>query len=460
MQPKYDQASPQSIEAFGKRLVNGTLRTVEGARKMPLHDLKRKIGTGGKSLFGALVEEYYYDIHPGNASLPDFPEAGVELKTTPVKRLQSSEYSAKERLVLGIINYITEKDKTFESSSFYTKNSKLMVISYVHQDDTEVGDLSVKMARLIEFEKLPAEDQKIIREDWEKIAKKIREGKAHEISEGDTLYLGACTKSDTSATLRAQIGAEKAKPRAYSFKGGYMTALIRRDLEGVPSDDERAVKHDEEKKPQTFEEIVVSKFDQFLNKTVEEIAEILKSDINMEDKANIATLARRMMGVKGKEISEFEAAEVSMKTVRLEMDGKPEQHMSFPAFKFKEIINQRWDSEDGELIPRAEFRNQIEKRFFLVVFQRDKSGDQRLKKVMFWTMPYEDMLEAEKVWKAAARNIRNEELDHLPGITENRVAHVRPHGRDGDDLDETQSGNKKTKQCFWLRNTYIASIVK
>lgn len=32
-------------------------------------------------------------------------EAGVELKATPFKKLKSGKYSAKERLVLNIINY-------------------------------------------------------------------------------------------------------------------------------------------------------------------------------------------------------------------------------------------------------------------------------------------------------------------------------------------------------------------
>lgn len=51
----------------------------------------------------------------------------------------------------------------------------------------------------MELEK--SEDLKQIEEDWNLIIKKIRDGKAHEISEADTMYLGACTKGSLENNL-------------------------------------------------------------------------------------------------------------------------------------------------------------------------------------------------------------------------------------------------------------------
>lgn len=48
-------------------------------------------------------------------------EAGVELKATPFKKLKSGKYSAKERLVLNIINYEKVAEEQFEESSFLYK---------------------------------------------------------------------------------------------------------------------------------------------------------------------------------------------------------------------------------------------------------------------------------------------------------------------------------------------------
>ena len=338
MEQTYDKSDAQSIEAFGKRLVNGTLRTITGVRRIPLLDLGRRIYAHGRGSFGELVETFYYDIHPGNASAPDFPEAGVELKTTPIKQLRTAQYSAKERLVLGLINYKEESEKKFETSTFFLKNRRLMMISYLSDPNAMVGDLCVKIAKLIDFEKLPQEDQMIIREDWEKINKKIRDGKAHELSEGDTLYLGACTKSVDSSILKSQVGDILAKPRAYSFKSGYMTELVRRELGSTALEDEKLMKPSEVGQPLSFEELVTKRFQPFIGKTVKEISKSVGKGLNKTSKDYYASLARRMMGVKGARVLEFDAAEVSMKTIQLKCDGMPKEHMSFPAFKYKEIV--------------------------------------------------------------------------------------------------------------------------
>lgn len=63
--------------------------------------------------------------------------------------------------------------------------------------------------------------------DFEIIVEKIRNGKAHELSEGDTLYLGAAPKAATSRDRRKQpFSAELAKPRAFAFKNSYMTYVL------------------------------------------------------------------------------------------------------------------------------------------------------------------------------------------------------------------------------------------
>ena len=51
--------------------------------------------------------------------------------------------------------------------------------------------------------------------------------------------------------------------------------------------------------------------------------------------------------------------------------------------------------------------------------------------------------------------IRNKEYE-----IENRVSHVRPHGKNSSDTLELPDGRFMTKQCFWLNNTYIRSQIE
>jgi len=87
----YDPSDPASIEAYAKRLVGHCLRDM-----LPLDEQITYQSGVGKGGLGDLVERGYFGINPGNISQPDFTEAGVELKTTPAKRV-GKRLRAKER---------------------------------------------------------------------------------------------------------------------------------------------------------------------------------------------------------------------------------------------------------------------------------------------------------------------------------------------------------------------------
>lgn len=88
---------------------------------------------------------------------------------------------------------------------------------------------------------------------------------------------------------------------------------------------------------------------------------------------------------------------------------------------------------------------------------------------MFWNIPNKDLEQVHIVWQKTVQTIRNGVrltqtkqgvTNNLPKKTENRVAHVRPHGRDGSDKLLLPDGRMMTKQCFWLNNTYIQEQIQ
>lgn len=170
----YDLKDPISIKAYAKHLENKTLRQLFG------DDLQNNYS--GKGKLGQLLEELYFNYKPNSNSEPDFIEAGLELKTTPLKKISKGLVS-KERLVFNIINFEEEYKYSFEKSSFWKKNKLLLLIFYLHEKDKLDIDYVFKIVRLWRF---PITDLKIIIDDWKTIVSKIKEGKAHEISEGDT----------------------------------------------------------------------------------------------------------------------------------------------------------------------------------------------------------------------------------------------------------------------------------
>ncbi len=68
----------------------------------------------------------------------------------------------------------------------------------------------------------------VILEDYNRIVEKIKQGKAHELSESDGNYLSTCTKgAGKGKDFRIQPFSDTlAKQRAWELKSSYMTYLI------------------------------------------------------------------------------------------------------------------------------------------------------------------------------------------------------------------------------------------
>ena len=415
----------------------------------------------GKGNFGQILEKFYFGYDPNSNSEADFFEIGMELKTSPLKQLRNNEYRSKERLVLNIINYIEVVNQKFEESDFWKKNANILLIFYLHQAGYDILDYLIK---LVDEWNFPITDMEIIKKDWELIKQKIADGKAHELSEGDTFYLGACTKgANANSTRKQPFNDIPAKQRAYSLKQGYVNhiiASIANEATGVYG---KLIPSVAVAKKQTIEEVVISKFNPYYGKTIEQILTSTGVELNTTAKSFYANLTKAILGIElDKEIEEFEKAEIIVKTVRLKENNLPKEDISFPNFKYEEIVNEEWDDSN--------FKNILEHKFLFVFFQIENE-QLDLRKVKFWNMPYADILEAEKVWaktkeivskgKIVKEVIGTTRYTNFPNKSFNSVSHVRPHATNAADTyplptkDKLTKAKEYTKHCFWLNNTYV-----
>jgi DNA mismatch repair protein MutH len=459
MKLPYNPNDKNSIIEYAQRLKNKSLRQACN------HEILEH-NYSGKGNFGQILEKFYFGYEPNSNAEADFAQIGMELKSSPLKKLQNDEYRSKERLVLNIINYVNVVNQNFETSDFLKKNASILLVFYLHNADYDILDYLIKLVGEWCFS---STDLEIIKKDWEIIRNKIEEGKAHELSEGDTFYLGACTKGGKGGNPRPQPkNTILAKQRAYSFKQGYVNHIIASISKGSDDVYGKLIPNAQVAKKHTIEEIVISKFTPFYGKTQEEIIDILQIKINTNAKGFYASLTKAILGIKlDSEIEEFKKAEIIVKTVRLKENNLPKEDISFPNFKYEEIINDNWDDSD--------FKNILEHKF-LFVFFKFENGKLILKKVKFWNMPYSDLIEVEKVWTrtkeiVASGDIVKEikfdkngsprRLTNFPNKDFSSIAHVRPHAKDSYDVYPLPAIAKLTKQyeytkhCFWLNNTYV-----
>ena len=419
-----------------------------------------------KGSLGMLIEEEGFSYGINSDSSPDFPVAGIELKVTPYKENKNGTLSAKERLVLNIINYMKEVNVDFYNSSFWKKNENLLILFYKYIEGVEKGDYEITYQLLYNF---PQEDLIIIKQDWETIVAKIRLGHAHEISEADTLYLAACTKGKNSLSVREQPYSDTdAKQRAYSLKSSYMTQLVRKYV--AKHDVPNLLTLDELKQKKSFEMIIQDKIKVYYGKSQNELAELF--GLNIRAKNVNELIVSKILGIKGRvsRTEEFLKANIEVKTIRVEENGSIKESMSFPAFKYGDIYQQKWEESD--------FYNLLfSTKFFFVIFYK-KGEDYILHSIKLWNVPLIHINnEAKEVFNNTKELISLGRIIELiqpnqkvktffAGTSFNGKFHVRPHGTNKHDTydlpvrDLLTGRTQHTKQCFWINSKYLETIIK
>lgn len=160
--PGYDKADRASILGHAAKLTGHMLSDFSELNMdaAPAHV---------KGYFGQALETFYFEIENNSSPLPDFPEAGIELKSTPLKNTRKGLVS-KERLVLGIIDYMKVTHEGSWHDVFERKNGDLLIVFYRYEPD--VPFYHFEIVKVVEWT-FPEEDLRIMKEDWSKIEEYI-----------------------------------------------------------------------------------------------------------------------------------------------------------------------------------------------------------------------------------------------------------------------------------------------
>jgi len=469
----YDKTDPRSIYEYAIPLIDHTLREIVGDSAVA------GFNASNKGELGQMVEELYYHYKPNSSPEPDFREAGVELKTTGLKKLKDFTLQIKERLVVDMINYNEVVHQTFEMSLFYKKFRLLLLLFYLYEKDIEQFD---RYFLYVVLWKIPEKDLLIIKNDYEVIVNKIKQGNAHLLSEGDTEYLGACRKGNKKSKLRKQPNSEILAPgRAFSLKPAYMRTV----LEFIKDSKKKAVINFDyqDKAPQivtaaelqndSFESIVLRRFDDYKGLSYEQLCSKIgkRYDTAKHKYASIAD--RIVMGdfKKANSSEEFKKAGLQLKTIRVEADGNINEAMSFENINYSEVYEtDEWiDSRLYEIFSG---------RFLFAIFRADggkieyhnKNGKlvtentYAFDKAFFWTMPVDDLALAETYWEHIRQTIlANHIHPNYFNSPQNERFHVRPKGKNSSDLainPNNPDGEKVKKYCYWFNRDYVKEIVR
>lgn len=472
---EYHTAS--QVYARGRQLEGMTFRDVLSLGIAPEGVAREYNSRRYKGGMGTLIEERFFGYRANSDREADFAEAGIELKATCIDRRKNGSDVAGERLVLTMIPYDEEPPGSLYDSHLWHKCQSILLVWY--RRDRTLDPYDQRIEHVVLFTP-PERDMCIIERDYALITEMVREGRAEELSESLTSYLGACTKGATAAkSMRDQVlyaPGRKARARAFSYKQSYMNYVLHHYVMGEP-EAESVVGDPRELERQSLEQHVM----RMINAHVGESDRDLCSMLGIEytgNKAQWTTIAYRLLGIRGDRAAEFEKAGIRVRTLRPESDGER-------LVESAPVLN----IDFMELVEESDWENSAlrglltDMRYLFVVFQKD--GERTvLRGCKVWGMPERDLDgPVRECWRrtrdAVARGValvprkssngRVNYSNDLPKISDGLVIHVRPRAaraayklEDGTiigdverDAEELPDGRWMTRQAFWLNNSYL-----
>jgi len=453
----YDKTSRESILKYALNIYKKSFNQLYYEHKFTLPEENHK--NTNKGALGEIIEKHLFNLPKNNKKEADFKEAELELKVTPVKELKDGSITSKERLSLSMIDYNEIINETWDNNSLFKKIKYILLMFYLYEEEKEVEDYIFELIKIWSPSKA---DLLRIEKDWNIIKEKINRGEAHKLSEGDTMYLAASTKGGAKTKPREQPNnIIKAKPRGFSFKPKYMKQVYK-ELTAK----KEVIKISEDR---DFEDVIINKFKPLIGKDLEYIFK--KYPIISKRKAKhflyllSNDLFKEFFGEKSEELDEFQKAGLKLKSVLLGHDDTIKEKISSKNIDYIQMANENWET--------SEIKWQFENlKYLFFVFKTEKKYDNqrdlelkdiKLNKIKFWNMPFDDLEgDYKELWLDTHEKIINDRYYEFLGLKGgNRVGHIRPKGRNGDDMTyNTPQGTEAPKRCFWLNSDYIAEQIK
>lgn len=192
--------------------------------------------------------------------------------------------------------------------------------------------------------------------------------------------------------------------------------------------------------------------------------------INLDAKNMMSVLIKKLIIQGAPNVaSHMDSEDITIKTIRLDKYGKLKESMSFPVFRYCDIVEETWEASSL----RAQFKGKL---YVFAVF-RIVGKDYHLNKIVLWQMPDEILENGVKpVWQKIKSCLESGNIvkyiddngryfSYFPASSESQYVHVRPHAQNRDDALPLPVADKLTglmrypKHSFWLNRSYVLKII-
>jgi len=428
--PRFDyrRVDAEAIEALAGQFVGRLLIDFDPDAPM------RPSSALTKGVVGRIYEKAF-GIPANSKPGPDFPAAGIELKSVPIL-LTGAEPKAKERISISMIDFATLASQSWETADVRKKLDHMLMIFYGWEPLQPIARFRTLAAGIWSPDDSTLQT---IKTDWERIRDLVASGRRSEVSERLSSILGAATKGPGHGSIS----------RAWSLKQPFVSWIYREMIgkEAVPARPTSA------NPAASFEARLAATLAPFVGRDFLGLAQVVGRQWK-QGKAAAAQIVRTLVGERSHGRSgDFLRFGVELKTVPVDQWGHVVEAMSFPAFVHEELIYEDWESSD--LLGRLN-------RVLIVPIHRGRRAtldEMRLGHPFFWSPSEADLAGIRKEWERFRSLIAAGQARELPKASETRFIHVRPKGRNVLDRDPAPGGFDVIKKSFWLNQRYLETIL-
>jgi DNA mismatch repair endonuclease MutH len=241
-----------------------------------------------------------------------------------------------------------------------------------------------------------------------------------------------------------------AKRRGWALKPALTRSILSDIVSDLPVESVAA-----EVAVESFEDVTLARIRPFVARPLRAIIDELGIG-SLAGKAKGAVIVRRALGLQERSrVVEFERIGLEVKTVRLSPAGRPYEAMSFPAFRYRELVDEEWP--DSDLLGRL---NRLLVVPLVGNHRTTTFEDCVLGSPFFWSPTDRELEGIAREWTMFRDEIRAGHALDLTPASRTTYIHVRPKARDGRDTDIAPQLGPVIKKCFWLNKAYVEAIIR
>lgn len=465
----FDDQDFVSIIAHAEKLEGKTLKEVATLQRTP--DLLGELS--GKGAAGQLLQVWFGLPVRDNRPRPDLPDvrmpdgayADIEIKVVSLTT-RGGALSVKERCKVTNIDYHALVKEDWQTSRARHKLLVVLFIYYRYTDKNTWPDSTVD--KVVTWRLEDSEDKNIIYNDWQRTWDFVKDGRAHEISEGHGNILGASTAGAGGRAGRIRQPNNPtayASKRAFSLKPSFLKTrydMARKPSRYVPMRTliGRSVGGD-------MQNDVLGFFDPYIGMRLDDLRKKLGAPPSNAKNA-AASLVKRLLGVSigDKRALELASVGVKPKTVPVGRETfKPFEAMSFPTMDLAALVEEEWEE--------SELRSDLDCLLIVPIVGDDKKQPymkRRLGRPFFWVPTPEEERGIANEWRQFRDEVREGRAQYrrtargrssrLTRASSTEFIHMRTKGRDGRDDGRDQRGKPTQKLCFWLNQRFVERLLE